>query len=321
MRSSSLEYSILFVTDLHGSNVCLKKALNGAKMYKANALIIGGDISGKFVVPIIKGPNGFTTEFQGTKYTAKNEDELRQIYGIIGDSGQYYHPTTVEEFEDARQSKEKTEAIFRDLMISRLHEWLKLIEERMKNTGIAVYITGGNDDFHVVSDLLRSSEAIINPEDRVVEVGGHEMISSGYSNITPWKCPRDIPEEELAKKLEEMASQVKDVKTSIFNLHVPPYDTPIDLAPELDETLRPKMSGTEGGFKMIHVGSKAVRGIIDKYQPLLGLHGHIHESRGAVKVGRTTCLNPGSEYGEGVLRGVLLTVSQDKVGDYTFFAG
>jgi hypothetical protein len=316
-----LDYTVLFVTDLHGSNVCLKKALNGAKMYKANALIIGGDVTGKFVVPIIKGPDGFTTEFQGTKYAAKKEDELKEIRRIIGDSGHYDYPTTAEEFEEAKHSKEKTEAIFRDLVIIRLKEWLKIIEERMKGTGIDVYITGGNDDFYSVTDMLKSSGAVINPEDRVVEVGGHEMISSGYSNITPWKCPRDIPEEELTKKLEEMVGQVKTVQSSIFNIHVPPYDTPIDLAPELDETLRPKMSGSEGGFKMVHVGSRAVRAFIDKYQPLVGLHGHIHESRAAIKLGRTTCLNPGSEYGEGVLRGVLLTLAPDKVLDYTFFAG
>jgi hypothetical protein len=316
-----LDYTILFVTDLHGSNVCLKKALNGAKMYKANALIIGGDVTGKFVVPVVKGPNGFTTEFQGTKYAAKKEDELQEIFRIIDDSGHYHYATSVEELEEARHSKEKTEAIFRDLVTKRLDEWLKLIEERMKNTGIDVYITGGNDDFYSVTDMLRSSKAITNPEDRVVDVGGHEMISSGYSNITPWKCPRDIPEEEITKKLEEMTGQLKEPKTSIFNIHVPPYDTPIDLAPELDATLRPKMSGSEGGFKMIHVGSTAVRSIIDKYQPLVGLHGHIHESRAAVKLGRTTCINPGSEYGEGVLRGVLVTLSPDKVADYTFFAG
>jgi Icc-related predicted phosphoesterase len=316
-----LDHTILFVTDLHGSNVCLKKALNGAKMYKANSLIIGGDITGKFVVPVIKGPNGFTTEFQGTKYAVKKEDELKEIYRIIDDSGHYHYPTSVEELEEARHSKEKTEAIFHDLVIKRLGEWLKLIEERMKGTGIDVYITGGNDDFYSVTDLLKESKAIINPEDRVVDVGGHEMLSSGYSNITPWKCPRDIPEEEIDKKLEEMTGQLKDPKSSIFNIHVPPYDTPIDLAPELDATLRPKMSGSEGGFKMRHVGSTSVRKVIDKYQPLLGLHGHIHESRAAVKLGRTTCINPGSEYGEGVLRGVLITLAPDKVVDYTFFSG
>jgi Icc-related predicted phosphoesterase len=316
-----MDHTILFVTDLHGSNVCLKKALNGAKMYKANSLIIGGDITGKFVVPVIKGPNGFTTEFQGTKYTGKNEDELKEIFRTIDDSGHYHYPTSVEELEEARHSKEKTEAIFHDLVIKRLNEWLKIIEERMKGTGIDVFITGGNDDFYSVTDLLKESKAIINPEDRVVEIGGHEMISSGYSNITPWKCPRDIAEEDIAKKLEEMTGQLKKPENSIFNIHVPPYDTPIDLAPELDATLRPKMSGTEGGFKMIHVGSTSVRKVIDKYQPLLGLHGHIHESRAAVKLGRTTCINPGSEYGEGVLRGVLITLAPDKVVDYTFFSG
>jgi len=316
-----MEYTMLFVTDLHGSTMCLKKALNGAKMYKANALVIGGDITGKFVVPVIKGPEGFTALFQGTKYQAKSEDELQKVYKVMVDSGQYPYVTSNEEFEEAKVSKEKTEAIFTKLVIERLNEWLKLTEERMKDTGIGVYITGGNDDFPMISDVLRRNPAIINPEDRVVEVGGHEMISSGYSNITPWKCPRDIPEEELTKKLEEMAVQVKDPKTAIFNFHVPPFGTPIDLAPELDATLRPTMSGTEGGFKMVHVGSTAVRGLIDKYQPLLGLHGHIHESRGAIKVGRTTCVNPGSEYGEGVLRGVLLTLLPDKVSDYTFFTG
>jgi Icc-related predicted phosphoesterase len=316
-----LDYTVFFVTDLHGSNVCLKKALNGAKMYKANALIIGGDVTGKFVVPIVKGPNGFTTEFQGTKYAAKKEEELKEIRRIIADSGHYDYQTTAEEVAEIGKSKEKTEAIFHDLVINRLKEWLKLIEERMKNSGIDVYITGGNDDFYSITDMLKKSPAIINPEDRVVEVGGHEMISSGYSNITPWKCPRDIPEEEIAKKLEEMTSQLKQPQTAIFNIHVPPYDTPIDLAPELDENLRPKMSGSEGGFKMRHVGSTAVRAVIDKFQPLVGLHGHIHESRAAVKLGRTTCINPGSEYGEGVLRGVLLTLAPDKVVDYTFFSG
>ena len=316
-----MDYTVLFVTDLHGSNVCVKKALNGAKMYKANALIIGGDVTGKFVVPIVKGPDGFTTEFQGTKYSAKKEEELKEIRRIIADSGHYDYLTTPEEVKEIGQSKEKTEAIFHDLVMSRLKDWLKLIEERMKGSGIDVYITGGNDDFYSITDMLKNSPAIINPEERVVDVGGHEMISSGYSNITPWKCPRDIPEEEIAKKLEEMTNQLKDPKRSIFNIHVPPYDTPIDLAPELDENLRPRMSGSEGGFKMRHVGSTAVRAVIDKYQPLIGLHGHIHESRAAVKLGRTTCINPGSEYGEGVLRGVLVTLAPDKVVDFTFFAG
>jgi len=316
-----MDYAILFVTDLHGSNVCLKKALNGAKLYKANALVIGGDITGKMVVPIVKHENQHTAEYQGTKYVLKSTEELDRLCRIVGDSGHYPYITSEEEMLQLRGNKQETDKIFSKLSMTRLKEWLQIIEERLKNTGIDLYVTGGNDDFFEVSDILRSSNAVVDPEGRVVSIGGHEMISSGYSNMTPWKCPRDIPDEELQKKLEEMASQLKDTKTAIFNLHTPPYDTPIDLAPELDETLRPKMSAGEGGMKMIHVGSMAVRKIIDKYQPLLGLHGHIHESRGAIKVGRTVCVNPGSEYAEGVLRGVMLRLSKDKMLDYVFFAG
>jgi hypothetical protein len=316
-----MDYTILFVTDLHGSNVCLKKALNGAKMYKANALVIGGDITGKMVVPIVKHQNDHTAEYQGTKYVLKSTEELDRLCRIIGDSGHYPYITDEEEMLRLRGNKQETDKIFSKLSMARLKEWLQIIEERLKNSGVELYVTGGNDDFFEVSDVLRSSNAIIDPEGRVVSIGGHEMISSGYSNMTPWKCPRDIPDEELQKKLEEMAIQLKDAKTAIFNLHTPPYDTPIDLAPELDETLRPKMSAGEGGMKMIHVGSMAVRKIIDKYQPLLGLHGHIHESRGAIKVGRTVCVNPGSEYAEGVLKGVMLRLSKDKMQDYVFFAG
>ena len=69
---------------------------------------------------------------------------------------------------------------------------------------------------------------------------------------------------------------------------------------------------------MASVGSIAVRAAIEKYQPLLGLHGHIHESRSAQKIGRTLCINPGSEYGEGVLRGILLELSSKGLEDHVF---
>ena len=68
-----------------------------------------------------------------------------------------------------------------------------------------------------------------------------------------------------------------------------------------------------GGSPVISgVGSSAVRASIEAHQPLLALHGHIHESRGQVRLGRTVSLNPGSEYAEGVLRGVIVTLSRRK---------
>jgi Icc-related predicted phosphoesterase len=64
------------------------------------------------------------------------------------------------------------------------------------------------------------------------------------------------------------------------------------------------------------VGSKAVRRAIETYQPILSLHGHIHESRGVATIGRTVCINPGSEYPDGVLRGAIVDFDRDGVKSY-----
>jgi Icc-related predicted phosphoesterase len=76
-----------------------------------------------------------------------------------------------------------------------------------------------------------------------------------------------------------------------------------------------------GGEVTGPVGSTAVRAAIEEHQPLLSLHGHIHESGGAVRIGRTLAINAGSEYGEGVLRGVLVTVGGGKVLRYQATTG
>jgi hypothetical protein len=186
-----------------------------------------------------------------------------------------------------------------------------------------IWVTGGNDDAFEMGDILESSGVLRHAEGKVVQLDSqHEMISTGYSNITPWKCPRDIDEGELGEKIEKMCSQVKNMPRCIFNFHCPPHDTGIDTANQLavrDGEIVPVMSGTEP--KKIPVGSISVRKAIDTYQPLLGLHGHIHESRGICKLGRTLCINPGSEYSEGILRGVIVTVGEDKIEDYLLTSG
>jgi Icc-related predicted phosphoesterase len=116
-----------------------------------------------------------------------------------------------------------------------------------------------------------------------------------------------------------MVSKVHDMRNCIFNLHVPPYDCGLDTCPKLDENLKPVYAGSE--IMTISSGSKAVRNAIEKHQPVLGLHGHIHESRGFVKIGRTLCLNPGSEYTEGMLRGVVVDLDEKGVKNYLLTVG
>lgn len=316
--------NIFFATDVHGSEVCYRKFLNSWKFYNADVLILGGDVTGKMVVPVINRQGKYQAKVYGTPYEANNEAELETLKRKIRDISGYPYLTNEDEDAKLRDDPGKVEELFRKLSMEAFEGWLNLAEERLRGTPIKLYVTGGNDDPFEMSDILRKHESdIVRPsEDRVLKVGSeYEMISLGYSNQTPWHLPRDTTEEDLQKKIETMANQVQDMSRAIFNLHVPPYDTPpIDFAPELDETLKPKL--TAGAtFKMIPVGSTAVRDCIRKYQPLLGLHGHIHESRGAVFIKRTLCINPGSEYGEGVLRGVIVKLEGTKKPYYTFTSG
>jgi hypothetical protein len=303
-----------FTTDVHGAERVFKKFLNAGKIYKANVIILGGDITGKMIVPIVEQPDGsFTARFLDMDYSLK-PDDLGPFEEKVRAIGYYTYRTDPREFEELRADEAKLDELFTRLMVETMQKWVQLAEERLKGTNIKCFISPGNDDRYCIDPLLENSDHIICPEGKVVNIDDqHEMMSTGHTNITPWKCPRDIPEDELHRLIEEMTSKVKNMKNCIFNFHCPPFDTTIDYAPKLNENLQPT-TGRDGKYEMIPAGSTAVRGAIEKHQPLLGLHGHIHEGRGVFKLGRTLCINPSSEYTEGVLRGVVIDLSDKGVG-------
>jgi len=312
---------IFFASDVHGSEVCFRKFINAGKAYKANVLILGGDITGKMIIPILQQePVTYTADFSSRTWTIRNKEGLENFMKMVRDSGYYPYLTSELELAELSADRNKVNKLFSELMLETVRRWVKIAEERLRGTGISCYVTPGNDDRFIIDDALSQSDYIVNPEGKVVSiVGAYEMISTGFSNITPWKTQRELSEGELEKKIENMASNVKNMETCIFNLHCPPFDTLIDRAPQLDETL--KVVTKSGEKVMIPVGSVAARNAIKKYQPLLGLHGHIHESRGIEKLGRTLCLNPGSEYNEGILRGVIINLENGAVKNYLFTSG
>lgn len=311
---------IFFTTDLHGSERCFRKFVSAGKFYDANVLIVGGDITGKMIIPIVyQGDASFTAELFGVKRLVKQEKDLLALEDDIRNSGFYPYRTDPEEMK-LLADENTIDELFSRVMVETLERWVRLAEKHLRNTGVKCFIMPGNDDRLVVDHVIEESDFVVNPEGKVVCIDDfHEMISTGYANITPFDCPRDIPEEELAKKIEAMASQVKDMRNCIFNFHCPPYDTQLDPAPKLDQNLKPIVRG--GNVVMYPAGSSSVRSAIEKYQPLLGLHGHIHESRGIFRIGRTICLNPGSEYTEGYLRGAIVNLDRDKVESYTLTSG
>jgi len=310
-----------FVTDVHGSDVCFRKFLNASKFYKANVLILGGDITGKSMIPIVETKSGtFECTYAGEDYVLKSREKAEEMIKEIRNAGAYPQIVSPQEYEELNADPAKVKELFKRVMIEGVKRWLDLAEEKLKGTGTQCFISPGNDDIFEIDAVLNSSKYVVNPEERVVRISDNqEMITLGYVNPTPWHSPREVSEELLLSKIERIADQVKNRETAIFNLHVPPIDTPIDQAPKVDAELKPVVSA--GHVVMTSAGSIATREAILKYQPLLGLHGHIHESKGIARLGRTLCLNPGSEYGEGILRGVLGQVEDGKLKSYLLTSG
>ena len=312
---------IYFATDIHGSEVCLRKFLNAAKFYGCDTLIMGGDITGKMIVPIVDRGQGVHTANLYGRQIEVTDDGMAKLRKTVADAGFYAYETTPEEMERFRADPNAVTELFSKLMHETLGRWLELAEDRLAGQDVRCFFAPGNDDPAFVDDILRSSALVINPEQKLIDLGdGFTMISVGYSNKTPWDSPRELPEAELAAYIARQAEPLGDTDRVIFNFHVPPRDTPIDQAVLLDPEFRPIM---KGGMPVISgVGSTAVRDALEKYQPMLSLHGHIHESRGEAKIGRTLAINPGSEYSEGVLRGAIITLSRRKgVRGYQLVAG
>jgi len=314
------ELTIFFATDVHGSNVCFKKFVGAAKFYGAGVLILGGDVTGKMVVPIARQADGsYLTSFAGKELRLGDDSEVRDFERRTEDMGFYPNVMTEEEFQELRERPDEQERLFHSLIRARLKQWIDYARPRLLEQRVKCFAAPGNDDSFFVDELLSDSGVIELLEGRVTELDGLEILTTGWSNVTPWKTERECGEEELRRKILGMIEQLADPNASIFNIHVPPHGTALDQCPELDEDLRPVHKG--GNPVMASAGSTAVRELIESYQPALGLHGHIHEGRGITRLGRTVCVNPGSNYSEGVLNGSLVRMKAGEVKDVQLTQG
>jgi Icc-related predicted phosphoesterase len=306
---------LFFVTDLHGSELCFRKFISAISIYNADAAIALGDLAGKMVVPVFDNGNGsYDVNFLAQEIHLNNKTELEQQLAKINNIGFYPYMTDKKEADHLRSNQEDVMKIFHRLINERLQHWIELADEKLKDSKAAIYMAPGNDDPLEMDAILEGSKVMKSAAMRNLDVLGYEMITIAHTSPTPWDTPREWNEEEMTKNIEKLAGTIKNMERAIFNFHDPPYGTMLDYAPKLRD-MRQSAGETE------HVVSKAVAEAIKKYQPFLGLHGHIHESRAAQKIGRTFCVNPGSEYGEGVLRGVLLTLADTKMKSYVFTSG
>lgn len=303
---------LFYAGDIHGSRVCWKKFINAGAHYPAEVLVMGGDLTGKALVPIVRhGDGSYSAEVIGERRLARTAEELDQLQRAISTNGMY--PLIVDEDEAQLLAADaaRREAAFEGALLEELRIWIEFADERLAGSGCRAYVIPGNDDPWSIDPVLASGECVDACDESVRVVGGHEMLSFGYSNRTPWHTPRELDEEEIYARLRRLADQLEQPTRSIFNIHVPPRESSLDIAYEVDEELRYVLKG--GRPHEIATGSSAVREIIEETQPILSLHGHIHESKGVTKIGRTVAINPGSDYGSGHLDGCLVHLAKDRV--------
>jgi Icc-related predicted phosphoesterase len=309
-RSNGHRFRLFYASDLHGSDLGWRKFLSAGRVYEASALIMGGDLTGKAIVPIVQTGDGWLAAFHGRDHTLADGDEVAAFEEEVRTNGFYPYRCSQEEVDRLARDQDELDRVFAELMTETVQRWMSLADSRLEGTGVRLYVIPGNDDERYLDEHVAGS-SLENCDGRRVEVGGYDLYSLSWANPTPWHTPREAPEDELWEHILSVIDGETDFSRAIFNFHVPPYASELDWGPALDEDLQMQSEG--GQAKQVPIGSSAVRRAIEEFQPLLGLHGHVHESRGVTRIGRTVCVNPGSRYSEGVVDGVIVTLDGDSV--------
>jgi uncharacterized protein len=316
---------VFFAADLHGSTPAWRKFVNAAAFYGADALVFGGDLMGKALVPIVERDGRLRAEVGGDTVEV-HRAELRTLADRLEVRGHYWRVMNPDEHAALADDPLLVEGEAQVLARERLRSWIAFARERLDGTDVRVFLTGGNDDAPAVLEVLEGEhdDRIVPSEGVVVRLDDdHTMITVGLSTPTPWDTPREASEPEIERAIEDALVGVPDTSRCVFNLHCPPKDTILDRCLKLEvvpgQLPRPIREG--GRFVTTGGGSVAVRQAIEGHQPLVALHGHIHESPGRLKIGRTLCFNPGSEYGQGRLEGVLMRLDASRVAAYQHTSG
>ncbi len=273
---------IFYASDFHGSETTFRKFINAGKFYGADVLICGGDLMGKTVVPVVSGASGSRYAYlHGQRQEFTSQAEVDNFKTALGKSGSYSFDCEPDEYESLSTDKEAIEQLFNKLAIERLRSWIDVAQERLAGTATRCFLGGGNDDtdefLEQLTDLpgdnLIYSESGIHPLDE-----RHVVATVGYSSPTPWNTPREKTEEEIGAAIAEIAAQLPDPSSAVFNFHVPPIDSTLDRCIKLDASVWPPAPIIERGQPLFFgAGSQAGRTALENKPPVGGLHGDIHE--------------------------------------------
>lgn len=311
-------YRIFYASDVHGSELAWRKFLSAGRVYKASALVMGGDLTGKAVVPVVVRGDVAVADFQGRARTLEGEEEIEKFEDSVRMNGFYPYRCDDAELERMRADPDHVTAVFEQLMRHSITRWVEIADQRLNGGGPELFVMPGNDDEPFIDELI-TGDHVENCEGRRVTLGEYEMYSIGWATTTPWGSPRETTEDGMWEKILAVLGDATDFERAIFNFHEPPYDSGLDVGPALTEDLH--LISEAGQPKQVPIGSHSVRRAIEEFQPLLALHGHVHESRAATTIGRSVCINPGSRYAEGVVDGAIVTLKGASVAAHQMITG
>jgi Icc-related predicted phosphoesterase len=299
---------IFFATDIHGSEVCWRKFLNAGAFHKADVLVMGGDMTGKAMVPITGAGDNWRVTLQEQEHMLSGEAAVAAMEKRIGDRGYYPIRLSPDEMAAWQADQALVDARFKAEMLAQVTRWMALADERLAGKGIRCIVSPANDDIFEIDPIISAASLVDLGESNLIDLDGFSLVSTGWANPTPWNTYRELPEDQLRERIDGLVAGVPDRARAIFNFHAPPFGSNLDNAPKIDADMR----YVSGGQALIPVGSKAIRDAILEYAPVLSLHGHIHEGRGAVKLGKTLAVNPGSTYEDGVLQAAIVDLDLKK---------
>ncbi len=293
---------LYFATDIHGSEICWKKFLAASAYYKADVLVLGGDLSGKAIVPLVVDGGRAKGSLLGSTWELESEAEMLAFEKNVSSRGYYPLRLSPDERDELANDHALLDRRFMEQLLGTVERWLSMADERLPKD-LQCYVCPGNDDPMEVDALFSEGSRVINAEGRAIELGeGFTMVSTGWTNATPWKTWREEGEISLGARIGRAIAPVANADRLVFNFHCPPYASGLDDAPEMDGNFSLKNAGQS----TVPVGSHAVREAIEAHRPQLSLHGHIHEAKGVARIRKSLCINPGSLYEQGVLQGALI---------------
>lgn len=253
-----------------------------------------------------------------------SDEQVKTISKTLRDNGYYPYVTDEEEYNNIANDKD----YFKKVLLKVMEEYFRVdiskIENNYRKLGVKlVYLAGNDDPKEFVNKIYEEydNDVLIPIDEKTMNINDYMFLGFGYSNETPWHTARELPEREIEERLIKLFSGLNrnELDRTIAIIHVPPYGTTIDQAPKLTNDLKPVVEG--GVVAMEHVGSTAVRRILENFGPLIGLHGHVHESYGIDFLNAKCCnkkipvVNAGSEYQGGMLRFAYLMLEDLKLKD------